>query len=120
MTDFFKTPFKEVKEEDLTARISTQSQSPSKSTIDCSLESRAHLRTAEKDRIEYQHDTEPDNLDILPTGAAPDKPSEKKPKKTVSIPLVRPEQQAEDAHQDKRAKTEPEMIESRTILSRQE
>ena len=77
MTDLFKTSFKEVKEGDLTAKISAQSQSPSKSTIDCSLESRAHLRTAEKDRIEYQNDTEPDNLDILPTGAAPDKLSEK-------------------------------------------
>ena len=77
MTDLFKTSFKEVKEGDLTAKISAQSQSPSKSTIDCSLESRAHLRTAEKDRIEYQHDTEPDNLDILPTGTALDKPSEK-------------------------------------------
>ena len=53
MADLFKSSFKEVKEEDLAAKFSTQSQSPSKSTIDCSLESRADLKTAEKDRIEY-------------------------------------------------------------------
>ena len=53
MADLFKSSFNEVKEEDLAAKFSTQSQSPSKSTIDCSLESRAHLKTAEKDRIEY-------------------------------------------------------------------